>query len=95
MDRPFLLMSREYQKLGDLPLGSRLLYRAKSEWRSAAIARFGEEKATLTICSPSGRTYRLSRQLEAEIIFIDNLPVLRSDYPDEWIENYTTYDQRW
>lgn len=82
-------------KLNDLPIGSRLLYRSKDDWRSAVISRFGEEKATLIVCSPTGRTYRLSRLLETEIFFDGKFPVLKSGKKDTWRENFTTYDSRW
>ncbi len=79
----------------DLPVGSRLLYRSKTEWRSAAIARQNAEKVTLTICSPTGRTYRLSRMQNTEISFEKNIPVLKTEHRDQWHENLTAYDRRW
>ena len=81
--------------LSDLPIGSRILYRAKEDWRSAAVCRIGEEKATLTVCSPTGRTYRLSRHLETRLEFEGEIPILISEHEDHWKENFTSYDRRW
>ncbi len=82
-------------KLSELPLGSRILYRAKNDWRSAVISKFDEEKATLIVCSPTGRTYRLKRLLDTEIIFDGKIPILKMDTKDDWRENFTSYDVRW
>ena len=54
--------------LGSLPIGARLLIRSKIDWRSAVVSSFDEEKATLIVCSPTGRTYRLRRLLGAVIM---------------------------
>ena len=81
--------------LSDLPIGARLLYRSKKDCRVAVISRFGAEKATLIICSPNGRTYRLRRPLNANIIFDGKIPILKSDVEENWRENFTKYDFRW
>lgn len=81
--------------LGELPIGARLLIRSKKDWRSAVVSRLGDEKATLIVCSPSGRTYRLSRLLEAVIIFDGTIPVLKIKADENWRENFTKYDVRW
>ncbi len=81
--------------LRELPIGARLLVRSKTDWRSAVIARFDPEKAVLSVCSPSGRTYRLRRALEAELIFDGGIPVLKIDADENWRENFTKYDFRW
>ena len=81
--------------LSELPIGSRLLYRAKDDWRFAVISKFGQEKATLIVCSPTGRTYRLSRLLNAEIIFDGKIPVLKIRGTENWRENMANYDVRW
>ena len=88
-------MDRTPQKLSEFPIGTRLVYRAKNDWRSAVISKFGKEKATLIVCSPTGRTYRLNRLLDAEIVFDGKIPVLKKDTKDKWRENFTTYDLRW
>ncbi len=81
--------------LRDLPIGARLLVRSKKDWRFAVVSKFDEEKATLIVCSPSGRTYRLRRLLDAEIIFEGKIPILKSDLENNWRENFSKYDFRW
>lgn len=81
--------------LGDIPVGGRLLIRSKKDWRVAVVSRIGEEKITLSICSPSGRNYRLSR-LPGAVIGLDGMiPVLQFDSPERWRDNFSTYDSRW
>ena len=81
--------------LRELPIGARLLIRSKKDWRVAVVSQFYEEKATLIVCSPTGRTYRLRRLLEMEIIFDGKIPILKSDLEDSWRENFSKYDVRW
>ena len=81
--------------LREMPIGARLLIRSKTDWRSAVVCRFNEEKATLSVCSPTGRTYRLHRNLESEIVFDGVVPVLKIESIDCWRENFTKYDLRW
>lgn len=79
----------------ELPIGARLLIRSKTDWRSAVVSRFGEEKATLIVCSPTGRTYRLQRLLGAEITLDGKIPILKIEREENWRENFTKYDFRW
>ena len=81
--------------LRDLPVGARLLIRSKKDWRVAVISKFDEEKATLIVCSPLGRTYRLRRLLDAEIIFDGKIPILKTETEENWRENFSKYDWRW
>jgi hypothetical protein len=81
--------------LGEFPIGSRLLIRSKKDWRTAVVSQFSEEKATLIVCSPSGRTYRLRRNLEVEIVFDGKIPILKIESEENWRENFTKYDFRW
>ncbi|MCO6510272.1 MAG: hypothetical protein J5I65_05710 [Aridibacter famidurans] len=81
--------------LGELIVGSKLLYRSKTDWREAVVSRRTASKAMLTVCSPKGYTYRLSRSLWSEIVLSGNIPVLRSVESEDWRENLATYDQRW
>jgi hypothetical protein len=81
--------------LRELPIGARLLIRSKTDWRSAVVARFDLEKVVLSVCSPTGRTYRLRRNLEAEIIFDGRIPILKIETEEDWRENFTKYDFRW
>ena len=81
--------------LRELPVGARLLIRSKKDWRVAVVSQFYEEKATLIVCSPNGRTYRLRRLLEMEIIFDGTIPILKIEAEENWRENFTKYDVRW
>ena len=81
--------------LRDLPTGARILVRTKKDWRGAVISYFTEEKVTLLVCSPSGRTYRLSRDLETIILFEGRIPLIKIDTEENWRENFTKYDLRW
>ncbi len=88
-------MCIEIITLRNLPIGARLIVRTKKDWRFAVISKFGEEKATLIVCSPSGRTYRLRRLLDAEIIFDGEIPILKFEIDENWRENFSKYDSRW
>ena len=81
--------------IGELTVGSRLLYRSKKDWRFAVVSRFDAEKATLIVCSPKGGTYRLRRKLSAEIIFDGKIPILKVEIEEDWRENFSDYDFRW
>ena len=81
--------------LGEFPIGARLLIRAKKDWRVAVVSQHHTEKATLIVCSPNGRTYRLRRLLEMEVLFDGLLPILTTELKEDWRENFTKYDFRW
>lgn len=81
--------------LRGLIVGTRLLVRSKTDWRMAVISSLNEEIVTLIVCSPSGRTYRLRRKLECEIIFDGKIPLVKCDFEEDWRENFSKYDFRW
>ncbi len=81
--------------LRELPIGARLLIRSKTDWRVAVVSQFYEEKATLIVCSANGRTYRLRRLIEMEIIYDGKIPILKCDSEESWRDNFTKYDVRW
>lgn len=81
--------------LASLPIGARLLIRSKKDWRTAVISKIADEKVLLIVCSPLGRTYRLSRKATAEIIFDGKIPLLKIDSDENWRENFSQYDIRW
>ena len=83
------------ETLGDLPVGSRLLYRSRTDWRDAVISRITNVKAVLTVISPTGRTYRLSRGLGAPIRKDGKIPVLVETSEEDWRANFADYDIRW
>jgi hypothetical protein len=81
--------------LSELPIGGRLLIRSKKDWRVAVISRITEEKVTLIVCSPFGRTYRMHRKIDCEIIYDGKIPLLKCDSEEDWRENFSVYDIRW
>lgn len=81
--------------LSEMPVGARLLVRTKKDWRTAVVSHFGEEKATLIVCSPSGRTYRLRRCLKTEIVFDGRFSIIKFDPEEDWRDNFSRYDFRW
>ena len=83
-------------KLGDLPVGGRLLIRSKKDWRLAVISRRAETRITLSVASPTGRNYRLGRVPESEIIFDGGIAILiTANSSDTWRDNFSPYDRRW
>lgn len=88
------LETAETKILADLPIGSRLLVRSKTDWRSGAISKIVQEIVTITVASPSGFSYRLRRNIHTEIFFDGEMPIL--EYSDEnWRDNFAKYDFRW
>ena len=76
-------------------MGTRLLVRSRTDWRFAAVSKIVDERVVLTVCSPTGRTYRLRRELDSEIIFEDKIPILAQDEDVDWRKNFGRYDRRW
>jgi hypothetical protein len=81
--------------LGDLPLGARLLYRSRKDWREAVVCRILEEKIVLSVCSSSGKTYRLSRDLKIELQMNGAIPLLTDIVEENWQDNFVKADFRW
>jgi hypothetical protein len=88
-------MKEKIRKLSEFPIGSRLLYRAKDDWRTAVISKFDDKKVTLIVCSPTGRTYRLRRDLDAEVVFDGDFIILCVKSKERWRDNFSNYDSRW
>lgn len=78
-----------------MPLGARLLVRTRIDWRVAVVTRFDDEKVVLSVCSPTGRTYRLRRPSQTEIVFDGSIAILKIEQEENWRENFTKYDFRW
>src|SRR5690348_5170967 len=76
-------------KLSDLPVGSRLLVRSRTDWRTAAISRVVAETSiiVLTVCSPSGYSYRLRRDPATEVVIEGGFAILPADSEDTWRDN--------
>lgn len=81
--------------LDQLSIGSRLIVRSRTDWRHAAVSKIADERIVLTVCSPTGRTYRLRRDFDSEVIVKNTIPILAHDEPDDWRENFPRYDLRW
>ena len=81
--------------LSTLPLGGRLLVRSKKDWRTAVVCRVAEDIIVLSISSPKGRNYRLSRDAVSMISFDGGIPVLTSESGDTWRDNFSGFDHRW
>jgi hypothetical protein len=81
--------------LRELPLGGRLLVRSRKDWRVAVVCRIGEEKVVLSICSPTGRNYRLYRVFDSEVVMDGRIPFLKYEDAEPWRDNFTSYDLRW
>lgn len=81
--------------LGDLPIGSRILFRSKKDWRSAVVTRKIDEIVAISVASPTGYNYRVKRSAEHIVDFDGNIPCLRSVEEDRWKENFSAYDVRW
>ena len=84
-------------KLSDFPVGARVLVRSRTDWRTAAIARIVKDTSTivLTVCSPSGHSYRLRRDPTTEIVVEGGFAILPADADDTWRDNFSKYDFRW
>ncbi|MFN6963826.1 MAG: hypothetical protein ACK4S4_08675 [Pyrinomonadaceae bacterium] len=78
-----------------MPIGARLLVRSKKDWRAACVSRIVNETVVLSICSPSGHTYRLRRTVDAGVGLDGPIPFLITDSADGWRDNLSAYDRRW
>ncbi len=81
--------------LENFPVGSRLLVRSRANWRFAAVSKIVEERVVLTVCSPTGRTYRLRRAFDSKVFMEGIIPILVYDADDSWRDNFGQYDVRW
>jgi hypothetical protein len=69
--------------------------RSRLDSRFAAVSRVSEDRIVLTVCSPTGRTYRLRREMDAQIVMEGTIPILPHDKAEDWRENFSRYDHRW
>lgn len=69
--------------------------RSKKDWRFAAVSKIVDQRIVLTVCSPSGYTYRLRREFDTVIAIHKNVPVLVGDETENWRDNFCRYDVRW
>lgn len=85
----------KFSTLADLPLGGRLLVRSLTDWRTGVIASITEEKITISITSPKGRTYRIHRTPGQSLRLENGLLLMDRTAPEEWQTNFAAYDVRW
>jgi hypothetical protein len=81
--------------LAELPLGARLVLRCRKDWRLAAVALIELDQITLTVCSPSGHTYRVRRPPDAPLAFDGHIPILTDREHACWRAALARYDMRW
>ncbi len=83
----------ESSMLGALPLGARLVLRCRKDWRTATIVRIELDQITLSVSSPTGRTYRMRRPPDAPLAFDGGVPLLGAQ--GQWRTTLARYDTRW
>jgi hypothetical protein len=49
----------------------------------------------LTVCSPSGYSYRLRRDRMTEVVVDGGFAILPAETGDTWRDNFSAYDRRW
>lgn len=83
--------------LAELPLGAHLLLRCRKDWRDATIIAVSLEHVTLSVGSPTGRTYRLRRPLSSPLSFYGSMPLLGASDSSScaWRALFARYDARW
>ena len=81
--------------LGALPLGAHLVVRCRKDWRTATVIRIELDKITLSVSSPTGRTYRLRRPPDAPLTFDGSIPLLGETPQSCWRAGLARYDVRW
>ena len=82
-------------KLGALPLGAHIILRCRKDWRTATVVRIELDKITLSVSSPTGRTYRMRRSPDAPLTFHGHIPLLDAGKPSCWRAGLARYDVRW
>jgi hypothetical protein len=86
------LSTTETRTLSSLPLGARLVLRCRKDWRDAAVVAVSLEAVTLSVFSPTGRTYRLRRPPDSPLCFDGPIPILGKGH---WKTGFARYDSRW
>ena len=78
--------------LADLPTGARLILRCRKDWRNATVVAITIEAITLSVCSPSGHTYRVRRPPDSLLLLDGSIPVMGEG---SWRVGFARYDLRW
>jgi hypothetical protein len=79
-------------KLGNLPLGARLILQCRTDWRFATVSKIDDRNVTLSVGSPKGKTYRVRRVPDTFVSMEGSIPVLGSGV---WRAGLVNYDKRW
>ena len=82
----------ETRALASMPVGARLIIRCRKDWRDATIVAVSLETVTLSVISPTGRTYRLRRPPDSPLNFDGPIPILGEGH---WRTGLARYDTRW
>lgn len=82
----------EERTLASLPLGAHLILRCRKDWRDATIVAVTLDAVTLSVTSPTGRTYRLRRPPDSPLSFDGSIPILGEGH---WRTGFARYDSRW
>ena len=88
----FALSTVENETLSSLPVGARLILRCRKDWRDATVAARTEDTITLSVFSPTGRTYRLRRPPDSPLSYDGSIPILGEGH---WRTGLARYDPRW
>jgi hypothetical protein len=86
------LSSAQTWTLAALPVGARLILRCRKDWRDATVVAVSTEAITLSVGSPSGRTYRVRRPPDSLLSFDGLIPMLGEG---SWRACLVNYDRRW
>ena len=82
--------------LAALPIGARLVLRCRADWRDAVVVNIAADAVTLSVSSPTGRTYRVRRPPDAVVCLDGLIPVLDDKYKEgAWRVGLVRYDNRW
>ena len=82
--------------LASLPTGARLILRCRRDWRDATVVAVAPDRITLSVGSPSGRTYRVRRPPDSPLSLDGHVPVLGECPPARsWRAGFVRYDARW
>ncbi|MDQ1560350.1 MAG: hypothetical protein QOD32_3410 [Pyrinomonadaceae bacterium] len=83
--------------LDSLPLGAHLVLCCRKDWRTATVVRVELDKITLSVNSPTGRTYRMRRPPDAPLAFDGHIPLLPGAGRSNpcWRTALARYDVRW
>ena len=91
-DSPLSSSTENLLTLAALPIGARLVLRCRADWRDATVVSVTMDTVTLSVGSPTGRTYPVRRSPDAVLSLDGSIPVLGQG---EWRVGFVQYDARW